>query len=123
MVAVLLLGASPAGADDWPFETPGGPVTREVAPDRIEPPAAPLAIRAYRAAARFQGPRCRHRPSCSAYAASALHRFGPVLGSFVGAARLLRGERSSALRPLPRDAAGHFLDPLEASTFFLMDVP
>jgi hypothetical protein len=79
----------------------------------------PFPFRAYQALSRFDGPRCPHRPSCSAYALEAVRRHGAVLGAFVTVGRLLRGGRSSALRPLPRDADGLYLDPLEASTSFL----
>lgn len=122
-ILLALALASTAQAEDGPFETPAAPVTAEAArpePGRI-PPRAPLPIRAYRAAARFQGPRCPHRPSCSAYAAEAIHAHGPILGSFAGAARLLRGSRSSAAAPLPRTEDGALWDPLQASTFFLGD--
>ncbi len=124
VVAVLSIVAwGTALADDGPFDTPQAPVTTDAAARaprvRATPTPVPLTVEAYRAAARFQGPRCPHRPSCSAYAAEALHRHGPVLGSFIGAARLLRGGRSSALKPLERAQDGGLLDPLRASTFFL----
>jgi putative membrane protein insertion efficiency factor len=35
-------------------------------------------------------PSCRYYPSCSAYAAEALHRHGPFKGSLLAARRLLR---------------------------------
>lgn len=35
-------------------------------------------------------PSCRYYPSCSAYAVTALERFGPVKGSYLAARRLLR---------------------------------
>ena len=118
---VTMAAASPALADDGPFDSPGHPVTAEAAPARAGTPTTPpsLPIWAYRKLASFQGPRCPHRPSCSAYAAEAMHRHGPLLGSFIGVSRLLRGERSSALRMLDHDADGGLLDPLEAATFFL----
>lgn len=122
--AVLaLLATVPALAADGPFGSPGFPVTSDAAPPEAPAArrAAPLPIRAYRRATRFHGPRCPHRPSCSAYAAEAMARHGVVLGSFIGAARLLRGTRSSALRPLDRDPDGALLDPLPESTFFLED--
>jgi putative component of membrane protein insertase Oxa1/YidC/SpoIIIJ protein YidD len=125
VLLLAVLAASRARAGEGPFDAPGFPVTAEAAPAAraVRTASVPLTIRAYRAAGRFQGARCAHRPSCSAYAAEALHRHGPVLGSFVGVARLLRGARSSALRPLARDGRGALLDPLEASTFFLGAAP
>jgi hypothetical protein len=118
---VTLVAVTPARADDGPFDSPGHPVTAEAASLRAPTPAIPipLLIQAYRRLASFQGPRCPHRPSCSAYAAEAMHRHGFLLGSFIGVSRLLRGERSSALRLLDRDEDGGLLDPLEAATFFL----
>lgn len=124
-LAAALLAAEAARGEDGPFDTPGHPVTADAAPPRHGEAAAPLplTIRTYRAASRFQGPRCPHRPSCSAYASQAIHRHGRILGSFIGAARLLRGARSSAVRPLPRTADRGLVDPVEASTFFLEEAP
>ncbi len=126
LVAIMLVIAWGAPrAEDGPFATPAAPVTNDAAdraPEVRAPPVA-LTIRTYRFATRFQGPRCPHRPSCSAYAAEALHRHGAVLGSFLGVARLLRGDRSSALKPLDRAEDGGLLDPLRASTFFLAEAP
>jgi hypothetical protein len=125
-VALLMtLLAAPALAFEGPFDAPGHPVTADAAPDPAAPTSAepPVTIWAYRKLAGFQGPRCPHRPSCSAYAVEAVHRHGPLLGSFIGVARLLRGQRSSALRLLDRDAEGGLLDPLEAATFFLEGPP
>jgi len=121
-LALAALAAAPAGRSaDGPFDAPGHPVTSDAAGGaaggRTVP--TPLPIRAYRAAARFQGPRCPHRPICSAYASEAIHRHGAILGSFVGVARLLRGARSSAARPLSRAPDGGLVDPIEDSTFFL----
>jgi putative component of membrane protein insertase Oxa1/YidC/SpoIIIJ protein YidD len=118
---VTLALATPARADDGPFDAPGHPVTRDAAAAQTATSSTspPLSIWVYRELASFQGPRCQHRPSCSAYAAEAMNRHGPFLGSFIGVSRLLRGERSSAIRLLDRDARGGLIDPLEAATFFL----
>lgn len=35
-------------------------------------------------------PSCRYYPSCSAYAVTALERYGPIKGSYLAAWRLLR---------------------------------
>ena len=55
---------------------------------------------------RIDGPRCLHRPSCSAYAGQAVARHGLVLGWWMSLNRILRGARSSALRMLPRIRSG-----------------
>lgn len=118
---VTVVATGPALGDEGPFDSPRHPVTAEAMPVRVTTLAipVPLPIGAYRKLASFQGPRCPHRPSCSAYAAEAIHLHGALLGSFIGVSRLLRGERSSSLRLLDRDADGGLLDPLEAATFFL----
>lgn len=55
--------------------------------------AAPLVwlVRAYQlVVSPLLGARCRYYPSCSAYAVTALQRFGPVKGSRLAAYRVLR---------------------------------
>lgn len=55
--------------------------------------AAPLigAIRAYqRVISPMRPPTCRYYPSCSAYAVTALERFGPLRGTWMALARLGR---------------------------------
>lgn len=61
------------------------------------PPARPVArgllaaIRAYqRWISPLLGPRCRFYPSCSAYAVTAIERFGAVRGIAMAAWRLVR---------------------------------
>jgi hypothetical protein len=120
--ALLLAAALAAGVG--PFATPAAPVTADAGRTRAAPASdadvAELPRRAYRATVgQFQGPRCPHAPSCSAYAAQAVRRHGLVAGGVIAAQRLLRGERSSAVRALRRDAAGRWVDPLEDATFWL----
>ena len=50
-----------------------------------------LPIRAYQLVlSPLLGPRCRFYPSCSAYAITAIERFGVLKGSWLAARRLLR---------------------------------
>jgi putative membrane protein insertion efficiency factor len=65
------------------------------------------AIRSYKVlfSAMFAGS-CRYLPSCSDYAAEAIHRFGVIRGSMLAAARLAR------CHPL----GGHGLDAVPADT-------
>lgn len=126
MISLALLAALALAqaAPEPPFDAPGHPVTSDArtgspGPRAASADAAPLAFRAYQELSRIDGPRCPHSPSCSAYALQAYRARGLVPGAWIAAARLLRGTRSSALRPLPRDASGRYVDPLERSTFFL----
>jgi uncharacterized protein len=55
--------------------------------------ATPLiwAIRGYqRVISPMRPPTCRYYPSCSAYALTAIRRFGPVKGTWLAAKRLVR---------------------------------
>lgn len=62
------------------------------------------AIRAYQwALSPWLAPRCRHLPTCSAYAAEAIQRFGAVRGGCLAVKRLLRCQPfgSSGYDPVP----------------------
>ncbi len=50
---------------------------------------------------RIDGPRCSHKPTCSAFTRKALAVHGLVLGFWISLSRLTRGAGSSALRTLP----------------------
>jgi putative component of membrane protein insertase Oxa1/YidC/SpoIIIJ protein YidD len=120
-----LLLATAVGSGFGPFATARAPVTSDgvragATAAARRPSVADVPWRGYRATVgRFQGPRCPHVPSCSTYAAEAVQRHGLVAGGVVAAQRLLRGERSSAARPLRRDASGRYVDPLGDATFWL----
>lgn len=50
-----------------------------------------LVIRAYQQViSPLTPPSCRYYPSCSAYAVTALERYGPIKGTYLAARRLLR---------------------------------
>jgi hypothetical protein len=122
----VLLAAAPSAPAFGPFGGRDHPVTRDARPAaRPEPGRAPgsgflrLPWLAYRAGAGFQGPRCPHRPSCSVYALQAVDAHGPLVGAWLTVNRLLRGAGGPGRRPLPRDADGRPLDPLERADFFL----
>ncbi len=78
--------------------------------------AAPLIwlIRAYqRLLSPLLGPRCRFYPSCSAYAVTALERYGPLRGTWLAARRLVRchpwsdgGVDHVPERPVPATSPG-----------------
>lgn len=119
---VALLTAAVVGFG--PFPTITHPVTSEAKrPEQAwRPDAGQVAYtpwRLYRASVgSFQGPRCPHTPSCSAYALEAVRREGLVLGGAIAAHRLFRGARSSSVRLLLRDPSGRWMDTLEDATFW-----
>ena len=54
-------------------------------------------------------PSCRFYPSCSAYAVTALERFGPVKGTWLAVRRLLRCHpwNPAGVDHVPERASGH----------------
>lgn len=65
-------------------------------------------------------PRCPMYPTCSTYALQALHRHGPVLGSFITVDRLLH-ETSPEEQSIPLEGfeRTRYYDPLNANDFWL----
>lgn len=114
-----------------PFRTAAAPVTsdardpaRRAQPQPSSDPFA-FAFRAYQATLSSQdGPRCAHSPTCSLYGLHAVRRHR-VLGFFLTTDRIWRQDRSSVLRPLPRDWRGEMVrhyDPLDANDFWLRGI-
>lgn len=112
-----------------PFGDARHPVTSDVHRARPHPTAPSVGGDFLGVAYRFygtvitpiDGPRCAHRPTCSAYARQAVTRHG-LVGLWLAYDRLLRDARSSSVRRLPV-ALEHgrivYLDPLAESTFWL----
>jgi putative membrane protein insertion efficiency factor len=65
-------------------------------------------------------PRCPMYPTCSTYALQALHRHGPVVGSFLTVDRLLH-ETSPEEQTIPLEGFERirYYDPLDANDFWL----
>jgi hypothetical protein len=112
-----------------PFGDARHPVTQDVRQVPRARPAPPVGANFFQVSYLFyrtvvtpiDGPRCAHRPTCSAYAMQAVRRHG-VVGLWLAYDRLLRGARSSAVRQFPvafERGRIVYLDPLEESTFWL----
>lgn len=123
---ILLTAQAWASPRFGPFGSPRHPVTHEVrAQARPPPPEDETFFRVswefYRAVLTpIDGPRCRHRPTCSLYGLQAVRRHG-LVGMLLTLDRLLRAGESSAVRALPLVPDGEsfrVLDPVEASTFW-----
>lgn len=68
-----------------------------------------LFVRVYQCTLRpFIGAHCRFEPSCSHYAIEALRRHGPVRGTALAAARILRCNpwTAAGYDPVPQPAGG-----------------
>jgi len=117
----------PAMAAVPPSDLPPAPARARAARRPRVPAGSPfgLAFGFWQAAlTRIDGPRCAHRPTCSAFAHRALARYGLPLGFWIALSRLTRGPRSSAARVLP---IGHvpgqvfFVDELDDYAFWRSD--
>jgi hypothetical protein len=63
---------------------------------------------------------CPSRPSCSQYAAEAVRRHGPVLGSFMAADRMIHEVSEADHSALVRTPRGYKIDdPVSANDFWL----
>jgi len=67
-----------------------GPAAALAVPERWATRAALAAIRLYQAARAGRRSPCRYDPSCSAYAATAIERFGAGRGTWLAVRRLAR---------------------------------
>jgi putative component of membrane protein insertase Oxa1/YidC/SpoIIIJ protein YidD len=123
IVLLLSVGSPPPFG---PFGGPAHPVTREAA--SIDAESGEKTRKAgvmrgarwvYTTLARFQGPRCPHRPSCSAYALEAVSAHGMLVGSWLTVNRLYRSGHAPGHRPLQRDPEGLLRDPLDDADFWL----
>lgn len=118
--AGLAWWASPAAA----WEPPGWARPVAAARESSDGPAAlPLrwALRAYQASvSRVDGDRCPSHPTCSAYAAEAMLRHGPLLGIVLTANRLIGEADEAAFAPRIRiDGAWRIYSPVEDDLAFL----
>lgn len=107
MIAALLLGTALAAP-------PGLPECSALAPDGWRPArreervglftnTAWLFLRLYKVGiSKGDGDRCGMHPSCSTYTWQAVRRSGPVLGGWLGAARIMADHRDPDL-PLCRE--------------------
>ena len=69
-----------------------------------------LLLRAYQLGiSPFLGQNCRFYPSCSTYAAEAIHVYGAARGSLLAAKRLCKCHpwHPGGLDPVPKKAGGH----------------
>jgi len=73
-----------------------------------------------RAVAPVDGIKCPSQPSCSRYAAEAVHKHGAWLGAFMAADRLIHELSEADYAPLVETPAGYKIyDPVSANDFWL----
>jgi len=118
-VLVSLFSGMPLQADDWgPWEAPQKPATQR------QENTAPLqfAVRMFqRYISPVDGPRCPMYPTCSSYALKALHKHGPLIGTFQTVDRLYREGDAEHEHGQPVEKWGYirFFDPLEENDLWL----
>ena len=140
LAPVLKAGPAPSEFGPWSVDA-RHPAMAPVPPvDRTEPARRPVVANRPRVPAgspfglafgfwqaaltRIDGPRCAHRPTCSAFGHQAVARHGLPLGFWITLARLTRAARSSAIRMLPvASVPGQvfFVDRLSDYTFWRDD--
>lgn len=119
VIAALLSFTTPVCADNWgPWEVPTAQ-TQQHKPDKSP---LQLTVKLFQKhISPVDGPRCPMYPTCSAYALQALHKHGPLLGTFQTVDRLFREGDSDHEHGQPIAKWGHvrFYDPLEQNDFWL----
>jgi putative membrane protein insertion efficiency factor len=116
LLICILQGSLHAG--DWgPWEVPQ---------QQSQPPATSkgpmqLAVRLFQKyISPVDGARCPMYPTCSAYSLQALHKHGPLLGTFLTVDRLFHeGDPLEQQRPINKWGYVRFHDPLENNDFWL----
>lgn len=119
-ILCCLLLAAPAVAADWgPWQPRRHPAAASKPADGLNPLV--LGVKFFQHyISRVDGPRCPMYPTCSAYALQALHRHGPLTGTFLTVDRLLHELEPDARRELIRVGGRlRYNDPLERNDFWL----
>jgi putative membrane protein insertion efficiency factor len=118
LLTVCLCGHQ-AAAEDWgPWEVPQQQTNRKSLPVKMGP--LQLAVRLFQKyISPIDGPRCPMYPTCSSYSLQALHKHGPITGTFLTVDRLYReGDPHERHRPVEKWGRIRFYDPLEDNDFW-----
>ncbi len=123
LASLLLLTACLCGqqatAEDWgPWEVPQQQAKRESS--SVESAPLQLAVQLFQKyISPIDGPRCPMYPTCSSYSLQALHKHGPIIGTFLTVDRLYReGDPHERRRPIEKWGRIRFYDPLEDNDFW-----